>query len=411
VRFADDKKFKGRIAFGFMGFDAGKIRKDFAVLRAAGAPAYFDSACMSLKPDCVVAKMNEYYSQYPACAGRSAHKLGKKVEEEVLRARIEAAKFFNARRESEIVFTRNTTEGINIVANGLGLKKGDRVLISDKEHNSNLVPWLFLAQKSGIKVEVFEFGNMDDFRKKVKGAKFVSVVQTSNLDGSSQDAREIAKIAHSNGAMILIDAAQSAPHHKVDVRDIDCDFMVCSGHKMLGPTGTGILYGKQEALAKLGQFIVGGDTVTNTTYSSFTPDKVPERFEAGLQDYAGIIGLGEAIRYLKKIGIGEIEKCEQALNKKLSEGLQKLGIEIIGGEWSERGGIASFSIKGMEAHDIALMLNESGICVRSGMHCVHSWFNARKMKGSVRASFYFYNTEDEVEFFLKKIKEIKMLAG
>src|SRR3989338_2547578 len=226
-----------------------KIRKDFEIL--SEGIIYFDSACTSLRPIQVIEKMNQYYKEYPGCAGRSEHSIGKRVEEEVSR-------FLNAKKESEIIFTKNTTESINLVANSFGLKKNDAVLLSDKEHNSNLIPWLNLSKKIGIKLKFFEFGNIKDFEKKLSSdLKLVSAVQTSNLDGTSQDIKEISGIAHRKNAKVLVDAAQSAPHKEVDVRKIDADFLACSGHKMLGPSGTGVLYGKYEELSKLSQFISG----------------------------------------------------------------------------------------------------------------------------------------------------------
>ncbi|MEM4271762.1 MAG: cysteine desulfurase [Candidatus Pacearchaeota archaeon] len=388
-----------------------KIRKDFAVLNEKRAVVYFDNACTTLRPSCVLEKMKEYYEKYPSCGGRSHHTFGERVTEEVQKARKVAADFLNAKRAEEIIFTRNTTEGINLIANSLGLQKGDKVLTSDKEHNSNLIPWLKLVKEKGIKHEVFKFGDLNDFAKKVKGAKLVSVVQTSNVDGSSQDVAEMAKIAHENGALIMIDAAQSAPHKEIDVRKLDCDFLACSGHKMLGPSGIGLLYGKYELLEKLSQFMVGGETVTNSTYTSYEPEKIPERFEAGLQNYAGIIGFAEAMKYLKRIGLSNIEKHEQDLNKRLSDGLVKLGIKILGpADASLRGGIVSFNVGKMNPHEVALMLNSYGIAVRSGMHCVHSWFNANKLPGSARASFYLYNTPEEVDLMLEKMKNIAKIG-
>ncbi len=387
-----------------------KIRKDFPLLSQKKAVVYFDNACTTLRPMSVIEKMKEYYELYPACGGRSHHKIGERVTEEVLKARIAAAKFFNAKSEEEIIFTRNTTEGINFIAHALDLKPGDKVLCSDKEHNSNLVPWL-LAKKRGIKHEVFKFGSLNDFEKKVKGVKLVSIVQTSNVDGTSQDIREMIKIAHENGALVLVDAAQSVPHKEIDVRKLDCDFLACSGHKMLGPSGMGIIYGKMEQLKKLNQFIVGGDTVTNTNYDSFEPEKIPERFEAGLQNYGGIVGFAEALRYLKKIGLNDIEKHEQKLNERLSAGLAALGVRIIGPSDAKlRGGICSFLVGKMNPHDVSLMLDSYNIMTRSGMHCAHSWFNSQGIGGSSRASLYLYNTEDEVDFMLDKMKDIVKLA-
>src|SRR3972149_3426591 len=387
-----------------------KIRKDFPLLNQKKPDIYFDSACTALRPISVLEKMKEYYELYPSCGGRSHHKIGERVTEEVLKARIVSAKFFNAKSESDIIFTRNTTEGLNLVANALKWNKGDRILCSDKEHNSNLVPWLLAKQRGLLKHEVFKFGDINDFSKKVKGTRLVSIAHTSNVDGESQDVKEMIKIAHDAGALVMLDAAQSAPHKEVDVRKFDCDFLACSGHKMLGPSGMGILYGKSNLLNQLNQFIVGGDTVTNTNYTSFEPEKAPEKFEGGLQNYGGIVGFAEALKYLQKVGLSNIERHEQKLNERLSGGLRALGADILGpADAKLRSGIASFNMGKMNPHDISLMLDSYGVMTRSGMHCAHSWFNARGMKGSARASLYLYNTEDEVDFMISRMKEIAKL--
>jgi len=382
-----------------------RIREDFEFLKKK--LIYFDNACMSLRPNQVVEKINEYYVEYPGCAGRSGHRVGKKVEEEVEIARKKVAKFINAKKKEEIIFTKNTTESINLVAKSFGLKKGDSVLVSDKEHNSNLVPWLEL-KKQGIKLKIFEFGNIDNFKEKLtKNVKLVSVVHVSNADGTSQDVKELSKIAHKNNSKILVDAAQSAPHKEIDVKKLDVDFLAFSGHKLTGPSGTGVLYGKKSELEKMQPFLTGGDTVKNTTYETITWEEIPHKFEAGLQHYAGIIGLGAAVEYIKKIGMKNIAKHETKLNRIITEGL-KDDVQILGPEDPEkRSGIFSFNVKGMDAHEIAGILDHSaGIMIRSGMHCVHSWFNANNIKGSARASFYFYNTEEEAERFVKEVKKI-----
>ena len=393
-------------------YNVEKIREDFPVL--SKSIIYFDSACMSLKPKQVIDKINEYYNEYPGCAGRSSHKLASRVEEEVAKARNEVKNFINAKYDSEIIFTRNTTESLNLVANSFGLKQGDEVIISDKEHNSNLLPWLKLQEK-GIKVVVVESDqdntfNLENFRNSfTSNTKLVSVVHVSNLDGVENPIKEIAQITHQNNALLLVDAAQSAPHKELDVRKLDVDFMAFSGHKMLGPTGTGVLYGKKELLEKLDQFIVGGETVIDSTYQDYKKEELPMRFEAGLQDYAGIIGLGEACRYLKKIGLKKVADHETKLNKMITEALvDNEKIELIGPKEAEkRGGIFSFNIKGMDMHHVARMLDKSkSIMTRSGAHCVHSWFNKHNMKGSVRASLYLYNTEEEVKLFVEEIKKI-----
>ena len=386
-----------------------KIRKDFPVYdrEIKGKPiVYMDSACVSMKPRQVIGAINRYYNEFPACGGRSIHKLGKQVDEEVEKSRKEVKNFFNAKSEKEIIFTRNTTEAINLIAKWFKFDKNDVMLTSDKEHNSNLLPW---QVNDKIEHRIFRFGDVEDFKEKVKGVRMVSMVHTSNLDGTSNPVEGMIKIAHENGALVMLDAAQSAPHKEVDVRDIDVDFLACSGHKMLGPSGIGVLYGKLGLLEGLNPFLVGGDTVKETTYSSHELEDVPERFEAGLQNYAGIIGLGEAVKYLKKVGLSEIHEHEVMLNKIITEGLKDVkGLKIIGPEEPDkRGGVFSFNIEGMNPHNIATMLSESSnIMIRSGAHCVHSWFNANKMDGSARASLYVYNTKEECEEFVEKVKEI-----
>jgi cysteine desulfurase/selenocysteine lyase len=393
-----------------------KYRKDFPIL--SKNIVYFDNACMSLKPRQVIEKMDQYYTEYTACAGRSNHALSKKVEHEVALAREEVKSLINAKKAEEIVFTRNTTEGINLVANSLGLKKGDHVIISDKEHNSNLIPWLNLKKKVGITLtsvksapdNTFDLSAFEDAF--TKNTKLVSIVHTSNLDGVTNPIKEIAKIAHDNGALLLVDGAQSVPGKKVDVRKLDIDFLSFSGHKMLGPTGTGVLYGKHELLQKLDQFIVGGETVIDSTYDDFVPEKIPNKFEAGLQDYAGIIGLGEACRYLKRVNQESIESHEIRLNKFITDQLSgNKRIRILGPQDpSKRGGIFSFTVEKMDIHHVSKMLDVSRhIMVRSGAHCVHSWFNAHNLKGSVRASLYFYNTGHEAQIFVDEMNKILKL--
>src|SRR3989338_4093853 len=381
------------------GYNLEKIRWDFPIL--GKGIIYFDNACMSLKPKQVIDKINEYYVQYPACGGRSIHHLAEKVSDEVRAARNEIAKLVNAKKDSEIIFTRNTTEGINIVANGIGLQNGDEIIISDKEHNSNLIPWL---KQKGIKIIVAESKpdntfDIEAFKKSFnEKTKLVSIVHRSNLDGVTNPIQKICTIAHKHNVQVLVDGAQSTPGMEIDVRSLDIDYFSFSGHKMLGPSGTGVLYGKQALLEKLNPLIAGGDTVKDSHYDSFIPEDVPMRFEAGLQDYAGIIGLGEASRYLRKIGFSAIAKHEIKLNKIITEGLaNESKIKLIGPKNPElRAGIYSFNINGMDPHHVCKILVVSKkILVRSGAHCVHSWFNKHNIKGSVSVSLYLYNTEQE----------------
>ncbi len=397
--------------------DTQKIRLDFPALQKKwnGKPIiYFDNACMTLKPKQVIDAMNEYYNEYPVCGGRSIHKMAKKVDEKVTEARDKFQKFLGASCPEEIIFTRNTTEGLNLVANSLDFKKGDIVLTTDREHNSNLIPWQVQAHKRGIKHMVvysnpdntFNLPQFEEIMSKNKNVRLVSMVHTSNLDGYTIPVKEIIKLAHDHGALVMLDGAQSAPHKPVDVKALDVDFFALSVHKMAGPTGMGVLYGKHDLLSELAPFIVGGDTVSDTTYegAKFLPP--PEKFEAGLQNYAGIIGSGAAVDYLNNIGLSNIEEHEKRLNTIITDGIKDMpGLKIIGPqEPGLRGGIISFTVemlKGGDAHDIALVLDETeNIEVRSGAFCVHSWFNYRKCEAAVRASLYLYNTEEEAKKFI-----------
>jgi cysteine desulfurase/selenocysteine lyase len=397
--------------------DIQKIRRDFPALSKKWNdkyPIYFDNACMTLKPIQVIKAMDEYYNEYPVCGGRSIHKMAKKVDEKVTQAREKFQKFLGASCPEEIIFTRNTTEGLNLVANSLDFKAEDIVLTTDREHNSNLVPWQVQAHKQGIK-HVIVYSNTDntfnlpafeDIFHKNKNVRLVSMVHTANLDGYTIPAKEIIRIAHDHGALVMLDGAQSAPHKSVDVKALDVDFFALSVHKMAGPTGMGVLYGKHHLLEEITPFIVGGDTVSDSTYdgAKFLPP--PEKFEAGLQNYAGIIGSGAAVDYISSVGLSNIEEHEKRINIIITKGIKDLpGLKIIGPqEPSKRGGIISFTVelpKGGDAHDIALVLDETeNIEVRSGAFCVHSWFNYRKCDAAVRASLYMYNTEDEAKKFI-----------
>ncbi|MFQ6020640.1 MAG: aminotransferase class V-fold PLP-dependent enzyme [Candidatus Aenigmatarchaeota archaeon] len=396
--------------------DIKKIRRDFPILKKG--IIYFDNACVTLKPIQVIEAMNRYYYEFPACGGRSSHKLGKKVTEEIENSRKIIQKFLNSKKENEIIFTKNTTESINLIANSLNLKKDDMVLTTDKEHNSNLIPWQILS-KNGIKHKIIRSNedntfDIENFQNMMnRNIKLVSMVHTSNLDGYTIPAKEVIKIAHDFGALVMLDAAQSVPHKIIDVKKLDVDFLAFSGHKMLGPSGTGILYGKYHLLEELKPFLVGGDTVISTTYESFNLEKPPQKFEAGLQNYAGIIGLGEAVKYLIKIGMKNIENHEHELNSKVTEALNIPEVSIIGpSDPLLRSGIISFNVKNTDSHEIAMMLDETAnIMVRSGEHCVHSWFNAHNIKGSIRVSLYLYNTKKEVEIFIESLNKIINLLG
>ena len=395
-----------------------QVRSDFGSLnkKINGKPViYFDNACQTLRPRQVIEAIKQYYEKYPACAGRSAHKLATRVTKEIERVREGVAKFIGAKKPSEVVFTRNTTEGINLVAKSLDLKEGDEVVISDKEHNSNLVPWQMLQKQKGIKIKITPSKadntfDLEAFEKLLTDkTKLVSIVATSNLDGVSNPIKEIVKLSHKKGALVLIDGAQWVPHQLINVSKLDVDFLAFSGHKMLGPSGIGVLYGKYQLLEGLQPFMVGGDTVERTSYKEVVFLPPPEKFEAGLQNYAGIIGLGAAVEYLEQIGLEAIKQHEIRLNKIVTEEISRYNrVKILGPvNPDKRGGIVSFMVEGVSVHQLALMLDEmANIMIRSGQHCVHSWFNHHGIKGSDRISFYLYNTIDEVGIFIDTFKKI-----
>ena len=392
--------------------DVSKIRRDFPILNSENSPAYLDSACMTLRPRQVIDAVTEYYTDYPACGGRSVHKLSWQVTENFETARDSLRRFLGAEKPSEIVFTKNATEGMNIVASGLNLGKGDKVLTSDKEHNANVVPWHHLAKYKGIEYDVLPakdnyYFDIELLKEKLTSdIKLFSFIHTSNLDGYTNPAKEIVEICHDKNVKVMIDAAQSVPHQDVNVVDLDVDFAAISAHKFCGPSGMGALYGKYDELSSLIPPFVGGSTVVNSTYNDYKLLPPPSCFEPGLQDYAGAIGSGVAADYITKIGRKNIYEHEIKLNTLMTERLKNVdGIEIVGPpNPKERGGIMSFNLKGWDPTEIAMHLDEEyNIAIRSGMHCVHSWFNSRGIDGTARSSVYFYNTEDEVKVFTDAI--------
>ena len=390
------------------------IRKDFPTIRE-GNSVYLDSACQTLRPYQVIDAITSYYKEFPACGGRSVHSMATKVSMAVDRSREKVASFFGCKDPHNFIFTKNCTEGMNIVAKGFGLRKGDSVLTTDMEHNSNHVQWVEMAEDIGIKRKIVrtskngEF-DIENFKKEMtKDVKLVSMVHTSNVTGSSIPVKEITEIAHDMGAAVLIDGAQAAPHMPVNLKTLDVDFYAVSVHKMLGPSGMGILYGKEERLKKLRPLISGGGTVGLATYDSVKLTVHPEKFEAGLMDYAGVIGTSAALDYLSKIGMKNVEKHIASLQKRIDDELRNvMSITTVGpADPSKRSGIFSFNIKGMGSHDIAMMLdNADNIMIRSGMHCAHPFFVSRGLEGCARASLYIYNNEDDILRFTAAVKKL-----
>ena len=409
------------------------IRADFPILLNQKKPLiYFDNACMTLRPTQVICAITDYYTKYSSCAGRSNHRLSRELDLAVQLARESVARFIGAKHVDEIIFTRNATEGINLVANALKFEEGDIILTSHKEHNSNLVPWLKLVgDKSGVSVvhkiipptSDGEFSaenlqrELDLAKNDGKRVRLVSLGHISNVDGTHIDVADVVKRAHWYGALVLIDGCQAAGHIPLDVRTLDVDFYVFSAHKMFGPSGMGALYASRETQKSLGQFLVGGNTVVKTTYTSYESLQAPARFEAGLQDYAGILGFGAACDYIRKFGVDKIEQHVLGLNKLLTE---LLAAEIDGGQikllgsrdHALRGSVFSFVVPIMPQTEFASLLDKTyGIAVRAGQHCAHSWFNAVHIDGSVRISLHIYNTEDEIRQTAQAIRALLRLHG
>lgn len=432
-----------------------EIRKDFPALkqrRHGRPPIYLDSACTTLVPQPVIDAMNEYYTGFPGCGGaRSRHWFSREVvsriegdeERGIKGSRRTIQEFLNAASEREIVFTLNTSHAINLVALGFRFKPGDTVLLTDKEHNSNLLPWLRLQKEGLIHVEHVpstdgDGFDLETFRRQLEGnrVRLVSLAYTSNLTGYTVPAPEIVRLAHQYSARVLLDAAQTASHHAIDVRALDTDFLALSIHKMCGPRGVGVLYGKQELLGKarheeddseeaLRPVLLGGGTVVETTYGDYTLLEPPERYEVGIQNYPGMIASGTAIEYLQKIGMERINAQMNALNQYLTDELQsRYGdtgwFRILGPEdAADRAGILTFEVQRPNAVDLAEELSErSNIMIRDGAFCVHSYLNDRFGEGWIspkhpsehrmtyRVSLYFYNTMAECRTFLEVLHQI-----
>ena len=393
-------------------------RKDFPALSSAhGAtpPVYLDSACMSLVPRAVLDALEEYYTDYPGCAGRSLHRFAEEVGHRYEGARESFARFLGLPSPDGIVFLRNATEAINLVAQGLDWRPGDRVLVTDQEHNSNLVVWQRLAAQRGIRLAhlrlpadgTFDLEALD--RELDQGVRLVSFFHTSNLDGRTLPIREIADRAHHRGAKVLIDGCQAAPHQRVNLTALGVDFYALSLHKMMGPSGTGLLAGAPERLAELSPLVVGGETVEWTTLTEHQLRPPPHRFEAGLQNYAGVLGAAAGLRYLERVGLDEVDAHDRAVNARATKGLaDDPRIHLLGPEEpARRPSIYSFTLDGVDPNDAALFLDEGyRVMVRSGMHCVHSWYRERSLPGSIRASFYLYTSPHDIDAFVAGVREL-----
>ena len=392
------------------------VRKDFPILETG--IIYLDSAATSLTPEPVLQKMLEFYHQYRANVERGIHRLSQKASEEYERVRAKVADFINAKSESEIILTRNATAGINMIANGLNWKKGDKVVTSLIEHHSNFIVWVRLKNRNGVGLEIIKprepmnRGILDpaDFEKVIDNrTKLVTVTHVSNVIGVITPIKEITEIAHEHGAYVLVDAAQSIPHMKVDVQKIGCDFLTFSGHKMCAPTGSGALYVREDLIERLEPMCIGGGSIADVGLNDYKLVEGPMRFEAGTPGIGEAIGLGAAIDYLRKIGMENVESYERVLTRRMFEGLKDISkLEIYGPEPEGKVGIMTFNVGDLNPHDVALALDVSAdIMVRSGHHCALPLTkNIIRKPGSVRASVYIYNTKEEIDKLVSSVGEI-----
>ena len=390
-------------------------REDFSILKDI---IYLDNAATSLTPPCVIEAMNKYYMEYRANIHRGIHRLSEQAIRAYEKSHADIARSFGADSE-EIVITKNTTEAINQIAFSLllsgRLKRGDKVVTTLIEHHSNFLPWLRLSKKYGITLDIIRpnkkgIFDISDFENAAKDASLITITHASNVLGCITPVKEICKIAHKNGALMLVDGAQSAPHMEINVKWIDCDFFTFSGHKMCGPTGVGGFYIRKRLAEELEPAFLGGGTITKASSQSYSLGRLPDRWEAGTPDIAGVIGLGEAVRYLKTIGMKKIEKYEKELTIYALEKLSAVPyIEIYGpDDEDQRLGVISFNLGRLPAHDVAAMLDRMAkIAVRSGHHCAMPLHEELlKKPATCRASLYFYNNKEDIDALVKALREI-----
>ena len=395
-----------------------KIREDFPILsqKVNGRNlVYLDNSATSQKPKQVINSITEYYSTYNSNVHRAIHKLGEKATFKFEEAHEKVAKFINASKE-EIIFTRNTTESLNILAYSLGkeITSKDNIVITEMEHHSNIIPWQQLCKRTGAKlryIKINKEGILDLRNIPIdSNTKIVSVVHVSNVLGTINPVKEIGKLAHKHKALFIVDGAQSVPHIKVDVKDIDADFLAFSGHKMLGPTGIGVLYGKKEYLKKISPVFFGGGMISNVTKEDAQWADIPNKFEAGTPNIEGAIALASSIDYLEEIGIESISNYVKDLTAYAMKKLLELNnITIYGPENGDRTALVSFNLIGIHPHDVAQLLDKEGVAVRAGHMCAKPLMQVMDTQAVCRASFYFYNTKQEIDYLadsLKKVQEV-----
>ena len=400
-------------------FDAEKVRKDFPILHQMvnGKPLiYLDNAATSQKPKNVIEAIETYYREYNSNIHRGVHTLSENATETYESSRLKIKNFINANSTKEIVFVRGATEAINLVAQSLGrdsLNENDEIIITELEHHSNIVPWQLLSQQTGAKLKFIPINNKgelieEEYKKLLnKKTRIVAVGHISNALGTINPIETIITMAHEYDAKVLIDGAQAAPHTLIDVKKLDCDFYVFSGHKLFGPTGVGVLYGKKDLLEKMPPYQGGGDMIKMVSMKETQYNDLPYKFEAGTPNIAGVIGLGAAIDYVNKIGLENISQYEnKLLNYANQQASENTGLKFIGTA-RQKASILSFTLDGIHPHDVGTILNSEGIAIRTGHHCAMPVMEYFKIPATSRASFTFYNTHEEIDALIKAIEKCK----
>ena len=400
-----------------------EFKKDFPILKSKvnGQPLiYFDNAATSQKPQCVIDAVNNYYKNFNSNVHRGVHELSQRATSEYESTRDTVRDFIGAKKSNQIIFTKGTTDGINIVASSWAenqLKKGDEILITTMEHHSNIVPWQMLCEKLGTKLIVSPINKngeiiMNEFESLINArTKLIAITHVSNTLGTINPIKEITLLAKENNCKILIDAAQSIPHFKVDVSSFDCDFLVFSGHKIFAPTGVGILYVKEDRFPEMKPYQGGGDMIKEVSFEKTTYNTHPHKFEAGTPNIAGVIGLNEALKYVNKIGIDNIAIIENELLKYALEKISKIDKLKIFGNAKDKASVISFTVEGIHPFDLGTLLDQLGIAIRTGHHCTQPLMSFYNIPGTARASFAFYNQKSEIDFFISSLKKaIKMLT-
>ena len=408
---------------GPLTFDVNKVRNDFPILKQQvnGCPlVYLDNGATSQKPQSVIDAIVNYYTTTNSNVHRGVHTMSQQATDRYEGARSKVRQFINASEDREIIFTRNTTEGINLVAHSYGrlnIGPGDDIIVSNMEHHSNIVPWQMLCEETGANLRVVPINDdgellMDDYERMLSSkTKLVSITHVSNALGTILPAAEIVRMAHAHGAPVLLDGAQAVPHMPVDVQELDCDFYVFSGHKLFGPTGIGILYGKAEYLEAMPPFLGGGEMIKSVTFEKTIYNDLPYKFEGGTPDIAGAIGLGAAIDYVNDLGFDQITAHEDELLRYGTDALSTIeGLKIIGTA-EHKTGILSFVMEQAHPHDIGTILDEQGIAVRTGHHCAQPVMQRFQIPATARASLAFYNTKEDIDALVKGIDRVIEVFG